>query len=145
MTFATVPHSVIALVIYALWAIALALMVAADRTLMVMGGKAKLTDFTPGTQHGTESYWRINRAQANTAENLAIFAAIVLSGWVAGQESHLFNLLAVIVVIFRVIQSFIHMMSGSTFAIQMRFGAFAVQVVCEIWMAVLVLMTANVI
>jgi uncharacterized MAPEG superfamily protein len=143
MSLVTIPHSIIALIFYALWAIALALMVAADRTLLVMRGEAKLTSFTPGVPHGSDSYWRINRAQINTAENLPIFAAIVLSGWVAGMESHLFNLLAVIVVVARICQSVIHISSGSAMAIQARFASLAVQIVCEIWMAVLVLASVN--
>jgi hypothetical protein len=143
MDAVTVPHSVIALIFYALWAIALVLMVGADRVLQVMEGKAKANSFTPGTPHGSDSYWRINRAHMNTVENLPIFAAIVLSGWVAGMETTLFNELAVIVVVARIVQSFIHIMSGSVLAVNLRFAAFGVQLVCEIWMAVLVLSAAN--
>jgi hypothetical protein len=143
MDAVTVPHSVIALVFYALWTIALVLMVGADRVLQVMEGKARANSFTPGTPHGSDSYWRINRAHMNAAENLAIFAAIVLSGWVAGMETALFNRLAVIVVVARVIQSTIHMLSGSVLAVNLRFAAFGVQLVCEVWMAVLILMAAN--
>ncbi len=142
MNFTTVPHSIIALVFYALWAIALALMIIADRALLVMRG-TPVSTFTSGTPHGTDSYWRINRAHINTVENLAIFAAIVLAGWVAGMETHLFNTLAVIVVVARVIQSVIHISSGSAAAVNARVTVFLVQLVCEIWMAVLVLMAAN--
>ncbi|HEY1632020.1 MAG TPA: MAPEG family protein [Rhizomicrobium sp.] len=143
MNLATVPHSIIALIFYALWAIALVLMVGADRVLQVMRGDAKITAFTPGVPHGSDSYWRINRAHLNTVENLPIFAAIVLSGWVAGMESHLFNLLATIVVVARIIQSVIHILSGSALAIQLRFSALAVQLVCEVWMAILILQSVN--
>jgi uncharacterized MAPEG superfamily protein len=143
MDAVTVPHSVIALIFYALWAIALVLMVAADRVLMVMRGEAKITSFTPGVPHGSDSYWRINRAHANACENLAIFAAIVLAGWVAGMETATFNLLAVIVVVARIVQSAIHIASGSAMAINLRFAALAVQFVCEVWMAVLILLAAN--
>jgi hypothetical protein len=55
----------------------------------------------------------------------------------------MFNRLAVIVVCARVVQSFIHILSGSALAINLRFAAFGVQLVCEIWMAVLVLSAAN--
>src|SRR5215469_2896697 len=101
----TAPHSITALIFYALWAIALVLMVAADRTLQVMRGQAKLTSFTPGAPHGSDSYWRINRAHLNTVENLPIFATLVLSGWVVGMETATFNRLAVIVVVARIVQS----------------------------------------
>jgi hypothetical protein len=41
--------------------------------------------------------------------------------------------------VFRILQSAIHIASGSVNAIRLRFAAFAVQLVCEVWMAVLVL------
>lgn len=135
----TAPHSIAALIFYALWAIALVLMVGADRILQVIRGEAKANSFPSGAPHGINSYWRINRAHLNTIENLPIFAAIVLSGWVVGMETATFNRLAVIVVVARVIQSAIHIASGSVLAVNLRFTAFAVQIACEIWMAVLVL------
>lgn len=144
MTDITVPHSIIALVFYALWALALVLMIAADRTLLVMKGEMKNNAFASGVPHGTESYWRINRAHLNTVENLPIFAAIVLAGWVAGMESAIFNLLATVVVAARIVQSVVHIFSGSVPATWLRTLAFAVQVICEIWMAVLILIAVNI-
>jgi uncharacterized MAPEG superfamily protein len=139
----TVPHSITALIFYALWVLALVLMVAADRVLTVLKGEAPITSFTPGAPHGSDSYWRLNRAHMNAAENLAIFAAVVLSGWAIGLETVNFNRLAVIVVCARVVQSFIHILSGAAWAIYLRFAAFAVQLVCIVWMAVLILQQAG--
>lgn len=133
------PHSVTALVFYALWAIALAVIVAADRIQLVIRGDARANSFTSGVPHGSEFYWRTNRAHLNAAENLPIFATIVLSGWVVGMETVTFNRLAVIVVVARIIQSVIHIASGSVPAVGLRFAAYAVQIACEIWMAALVL------
>jgi len=133
------PQSIVALVLYALWAIALVLMIAADRVLMVIRGTAKADSFTPGVPHGSDSYWRINRAHLNTLENLPIFAAIVLCGWVVGMETATFNRLAMVVVVARIVQSAIHIASGSVAAITFRFTALAVQLICEIWMAILLL------
>ncbi|HEY1612970.1 MAG TPA: MAPEG family protein [Rhizomicrobium sp.] len=137
------PASIDALIFYALWAIALVLMVAADRTLLVLRGQAKIDSFTPGAPHGSDSYWRINRAHINTVENLPVFAAIVLSGWVVGQETLMFGRLATIVVVARIVQSLVHIASGKPRAIQLRFAALAVQIACEIWMAMLVLRTGG--
>ena len=133
------PPSITALILFALWAIALVLMVGADRILLVLRGEAKANSFAAGTPHGGESYWRINRAHLNTLENLPVFAAIVLAGWVVGMETSTFNRLAVIVLAARILQSIIHIASGSVTAVTLRFTAFAVQIVCEIWMAALVL------
>jgi uncharacterized MAPEG superfamily protein len=138
------PHSITALIAYALWAIALVLALATVRTMMVLRGRAAADSFTAGIPHGGDAYWRLNRAHLNTLENLPIFAAIVLSGWVVGMESAMFNRLAVIVVAARIVQSMIHLVSGSVTAVTFRFAAFAVQLACEIWMALLVLHTGGV-
>ena len=139
------PHSITALIVYALWAIALVIVLAIVRTVAVLGGRAQANSFTAGTPHGGDAYWRLNRAHLNTLENLPIFAAIVLSGWVVGMENAMFNRLAVIVVIARLVQSLIHLASGSVLAVTLRFTAFAVQLVCEIWMAVLVLQQGGIV
>ena len=144
MIAAGLPHSIAALVFYALWTIALVLMVAADRLLEVIRGQSKLTSFTPGTPHGSDSYWRINRAHLNAAENLPVFGALVLAGWAAGVETPMFNHLAMIVLVGRIVQSIIHILSGSAPAIMLRFTAYGVQIVCQIGMAVLILKAAHV-
>jgi uncharacterized MAPEG superfamily protein len=143
MSADAVPHSIVALVFYALWAVVLVLMVGGDRVLLVLKGDAKVTSFSPGVPHGSESYWRINRAHMNTVENLPIFAAVVLAGWAIGLETLMFNRLAVIVVCARVVQSVIHILSGSAPAINLRFLAFGVQLVCIVWMAVMILQQAG--
>jgi hypothetical protein len=144
MADVVVPHFIIALTFYALWAIVLVVMIAADRALLVMTGKSAITDFPAGTRHGSDSYWRINRAHLNTLENLPIFAALVLAGWVAGLDTPVFNTLATVIVVARVVQSLIHISSGSALAINFRFLALLVQVVCEVWMAVLIFHAAKV-
>ena len=143
MSADAIPHSIVALVFYALWEVVLVLMVGGDRVLLVLKGDAKVTSFSPGVPHGSESYWRINRAHMNTVENLPIFAAVVLAGWAIGLETLMFNRLAVIVVCARVVQSVIHILSGSAPAINLRFLAFGVQLVCIVWMAVMILQQAG--
>ena len=61
-----------------------------------------------------------------------------------GAESHLFNLLAMLVLAARIVQSIIHIMSGGQIATWFRTTMFAVQIVCEIWMAVMILQIAGV-
>ena len=70
---------------------------------------------------------------------------IVLAAWIAGSESHLFNLLAMVVLVARIVQSIIHILSGDQIATWFRTGMFAVQIVCEIWMAVMILQAAGVV
>jgi len=141
---AHIPVSIVALVFYALWAMALVLMIAIERTVLIVRGHVKANEFLSGLPHGNPSYWRLNRAHMNTTENLAIFAAIVLAGWAAGAESHMFNLLAVIVLVARIVQSVVHILSGSVGATWVRSLSFAAQIACEIWMAVIILHVARV-
>lgn len=133
------PIALVALTVYAIWAMFLVISVAAARVHQVLTQGAEITKFTAGVPHGPEGYWRLNRAHMNTIENLPIFAAVVLTGWAAGAINPLFNLLAVIVVVARAIQSLIHISSGTAAAINARFMFFAVQIVCQFWMAWLIL------
>ncbi len=140
----TVPDCIIALTFYALWAMFLVLSIGAARVHQVATGKTAITGFTAGVPHGPDTYWRLNRAHMNTIENLPIFATVVLAGVAADAADATFNMLAVIVVIARAVQSLIHISSGAAGAINLRFAAFAVQIVCEIWMAWLILQAAGV-
>ena len=133
------PTALIALILYALWAMLLVLSIAAVRVHQVLTGAAELNEFTAGVPHGQPGYWRLNRAHMNAMENLPIFATVVLTGWVADAVSPAFNALAVIVLVARASQSLIHIASESRAAVGLRFGAFAVQIVCEFWMAWLIL------
>lgn len=139
-----VPTAIIALTLYALWAMFLVLSIGAVRVHQVILGQTHPTAFTSGVPHGPEHYWRLNRAHMNTTENLPIFATVVFAGWAAGAIAPLFNALAMTVVGARAVQSLIHISSGSVQAINLRFTAFAVQIVCQIWMAWLILQAAGV-
>lgn len=136
------PDSIIALVWFALWAIVLVLGIGAMRFRELRKG-ATPDSFKAGERHGSDVYWRLYRAHANTLENLPVFAAIVLTAWVVGMETKTFNQLAVTVLVARIVQSLIHIASGHPRAIIARFLAFAVQIVCMIWMAILVLRQAG--
>lgn len=129
----------IALIWFALWAVALVLFVGIQRVASVLGRKAKPNDFPAGQKHGSEFYWRCNRAHANVVENLPIFGAIVLGGVAAEVTAPIFGTLALVVAVARVVQSVIHMAGGSAMMVNLRFTAYAVQLVCFIWMGILVL------
>ena len=135
------PTALIALILYALWAMFLVLCVGAVRVSQVVSGKATPLSFPTGGPHGPEPYGRLSRAHMSTVENLPIFATVVLTGWAANAISPAFNLLAVIVVSARAVQSLIHIASGSVHAVNLRFAAFVVQLLCQFWMAWLILQT----
>lgn len=130
---------IIALVWFALWAVFLVLVVALWRVREVMAGRIRPNAFPSGEKHGSDAYWRANRAQANTIENLPIFAALVLSGVAAGLNTGMFATLCTVAVVARIVQSLIHLSSGSVVAVNLRFTAFLVQIICFAWIGVLIL------
>jgi len=123
----------IALVWFALWAVLLSFIVVFWRVREVMSGKTKANAFPSGQQHGSDAYWRANRAQANTLENLPIFGALVLAGVTSGVATGIFSTLCVVIVIARIVQSLIHLSSASVAAVNFRFAAFLVQLICFAW------------
>jgi uncharacterized MAPEG superfamily protein len=123
------------LVGFAAWAVLLVLTVGLLRTMDVLGGKKRSNEFPSGVPHGGDRYWRINRAHINTVENLPIFAALVLTGAVTHVASPMFERLPELVLGARVVQSLVHISSGSALAVNLRFTAFLVQLGCFLAMA----------
>ena len=124
-----------ALVLFAVWALVLVLSIGAWRGALVLTGKSKITAFQPGTQHGGDAYWRLNRAHMNTVENLPIFGSLILAGTFLQIQDAAFQVLPSVVLYARVVQSVIHVTSGSGLAINLRFAAYAVQVASMLFLA----------
>ena len=109
------------------WTIALvvALTIARLRYL-ARGGSVR--DF--GVPDDRRAIWRLFRAHANCVENLPLFASVVLVGAAAGREGSTLNFLAVAYLLARVAQSLFHVAPGAGLRFNVRFGFFAVQLVC---------------
>ncbi len=129
----------IALIWFTLWAIALTLFVGLWRVRQVVSGKTAANAFTSGEKHGSDAYWRANRAHMNALENLPIFGVLVLAGIDIGLSAPIFSTLCVVIVFARIVQSLFHLASGSVMFVNLRFTAFLVQIICFIWIAVLIL------
>jgi uncharacterized MAPEG superfamily protein len=127
-----------ALIGFVFWTVFLVLAIGALRTRMLMLGEKKPNEFPSGTPHGSDAYWRLNRAHMNCVENLPLFAAVVLVAAVTNVHSDFIDNLARVFIIARVCQSVVHIASGSSRAVQIRFMFFATQVVCLCWFACLV-------
>ncbi len=97
--------AIVALTFYAIWAMVLVLSVSAVRVHQVFTGRAEIAHFAMGAPQVAEPYSRLARAHMSTIENLPIFATVVLAGWAAGASGPVFDVLAVIVVGARAIQS----------------------------------------
>ena len=80
-------------------------------------------------------YWRLNRAHANTVENLPVFASVVIAGTLLGVTGPTFSKLSILYVAARVMQSSVHVLGGSSLFVCVRFLFFATQLMCVISMA----------
>ncbi len=95
----------------------------------ILTGRAALTDFPADTVHGSAAYRRAMRAHANCVENLPVFAAIVLSGHLAGAHTALDTTLCQVFLAARVAQSSIHLLAAETnTTVGWRFAFFLAQV-----------------
>jgi uncharacterized MAPEG superfamily protein len=129
----------ICLVLFAGWAVALVVLIGASRVVEVLAGRKRSNEFPSGTPHGSDLYWRLNRAQVNTVENLPIFGALVLTGTAIHVATPLFEWLPVVVLAGRLLQTTAHLASGSALAVNVRFTCFVVQIACFAALAVVLL------
>lgn len=120
---------------FVFWTVFLVGSIGIARVKQVAAGKAAPNSFTAGQPHGTDAYWRLNRAHLNCVENLPLFAAVVLTGHVTGLTDGSFATMAQVYVAARVAQSTIHVASGSLNAVNARFACFLVQIVTLLLMA----------
>lgn len=137
------PVPLFVLVAYVSWAVFLGLLVVAWRLGKVTSGQAVPADFPAGVPHGSEAYWRANRAHLNTLENLPLFAAVVLTAAILEVPGTIFATLASVVLAGRVLQSIIHLMSGSNAAVNIRFLFWLVQLVAILFMVALIVIRAG--
>lgn len=127
------------LLAFAVWTVlALMLGVGAYRWSLILTNRAELNQFPGDEAHGPAFYRRAVRAHANCVENLPVFAAIVLVAEASGARSPMLDILAIIVVAARVLQTVTHWTSGGNRAVAIRFSFFAVQIAAFLWMAALV-------
>ena len=126
----------IALLAFAAWTALLVLGVLLSRVALVLFGNKRAGDFPAAIPHGSDAYWRLNRAHANAVENLPVFATIVLVGAALGVSSPRLALLADVVVVARVVQSSLHLCSGRARVVTLRATAFGVQLICYVAMIV---------
>jgi hypothetical protein len=121
---------------YATWTMLLVIIIVSARGIDVFSGNKRINEFPGGVPHGSDRYWRLYRAHANTAENLPIIAIVVLGGTLLHVSTPAFEKLPAVALGARVIQSLVHIASGSVLATSVRFAAFATQYACFGWMLV---------
>jgi uncharacterized MAPEG superfamily protein len=122
---------------FVLWTLVLLSGIGIARVAQVATGRATPNAFPAGVPHGSDAYWRLNRAHLNCLENLPLFASVVLVATVAGIHSPTLDTLARVYLGARVCQSLAHLSSGGTVAVNVRFAFFLTQVGCLVgfvWM-----------
>lgn len=100
------------------------------RISAVLRKQARPNSFNPSVPHGTDRYQRSMRAHLNCVENLPVFAALVLLGAVRAVPGELFQWAAFAVLPARVLQSVVHIASGRSRAVLVRFAFFSIQLLC---------------
>ena len=121
----TIP--LLCLLAFVAWTIALviALTVARLRHL-ARGGSVR--EF--GIPDDRRLIWRLYRAHVNCLENLPLFATVVLVAAAVGLRSGALDAMAVAYLTARLGQSIAHVTPGAGLRFNVRFGFFAVQIVC---------------
>ncbi len=116
-----------ALLGFAFWPVLLVTAIGGFRALDVLTGRKKANEFPAGVPHGGDLYWRLNRAHLNSLENLPIVASVFIIAHLAGVHSALTETLALVILGARIVQSVIHISSGTPMAVNLRFTAYVVQ------------------
>lgn len=128
-------HTLIALLGFLSWTLALLVLMELIRTQLVMTGKVAANGFTPDNAGLSPFMQRLARAHANCLEGLVLFGGFMLLAVAAG-KSEVTDPLAFVLLGARIMQSVIHLASTSSAAVTMRFTAFAVQMGVAVWWAV---------
>ncbi len=121
--------AILALATYAVWTLLLLVVLVSTRGLIVLRDGHPITDFPASVPHGSERYWRLNRAHLNATENIGVVAALLLAGIFAGLDGWAFRTLPPVIAGARVLQSLVHLASGSAPAVMARVSLLSVQII----------------
>jgi uncharacterized MAPEG superfamily protein len=129
------------LLFFALWTLVLLVIsVGVYRLWRIFTGRSPVRDYAFPDVDQSEWHRRASRAHLNCVENLPIYGAIVLAVVVSGLRSPLLDKLAITFLAARIVQSLIQLSFRQTGRVTMvRFSFFVVQLVCMIWMGMLVI------
>jgi uncharacterized MAPEG superfamily protein len=126
---------------FALWTLSvLAFTIGVHRWSRILTGKSAIHQFPADAPEGPGWYRRATRAHANCLENLPVFATIVFVAKVVGAHGTALDVLGVVLLAARVVQTSVHVAFVETArTVSIRFTFFSVQLVAMIVMAVIVI------
>ena len=105
----------------------------------ILTGRAELKEFLADQPQGSDWYRRAMRAHANCLENLPIYTAVVVAIIATGIRSQTLDRPAVIMLAARICQTAVHIaLTPTNVATGIRFIFFAVQLVCMVWMGIII-------
>jgi uncharacterized MAPEG superfamily protein len=109
----------------------------------IVTGRSAIYDFRAGVPHEKDWYRRAMRAHANCVENLPVYGAIVLALVVSNLDSITLDVLALVLMASRVVQTITHIsFEEKTTAVSVRFTFFIFQLICMFWMGIYVAVNA---
>lgn len=127
------------LLLYTLWIVLLLLALAGARTSMVLARKHAPNKFDPSGADMPPPIHRLTRAHANCLESFPWIATPLLLAVVLDLH-HIVGGLAWFLLIARVAQSVVHIISTSSSAVQIRFALFLVQLAIVVYWCVMLLL-----
>jgi uncharacterized MAPEG superfamily protein len=109
------------------------------RWTRVLSGRASVSSFRADQIEGEDWYRRSMRAHANCIENLPVFGAIVVALHVGGVAGPVVDVLCVLVLVSRILQSLIHVSHVQTDAfVAVRFSMLCVQLLSFVTLIMMV-------
>ena len=112
---------------FVLWTGLLVGVVAGWRVYMTVSGQRRSNSFSVEGVEGPDWYQRAVRVHQNCVENLPLFGSVVLIAAATGEQSSTMDNLAIAYLVFRLLQSGVHLGSTSVMAVNVRFTFFLFQ------------------
>jgi uncharacterized MAPEG superfamily protein len=110
------------------------------RWARILSGRASVSSFRADQAEGEDWYRRSMRAHANCIENLPVFGAIVLALYVGRVGGPIIDVLSILVLISRVLQSLVHVSHVQTDAfVAVRFSLLCVQLISFMGLIIMVI------
>ena len=127
-------NSLLALTGFVIWTLLLLVLMESLRSRLVLLKAVPSNGFQPDNGNLSPFMQRLARAHANCLEGLPVFGGLLVIAALAGQTA-ITDPLALVLLGARVVQSLIHLASLSVMAVNLRFSAFAVQMLIALYWA----------
>ena len=126
--------TLLALTGFVTWTLLLLVLMESLRSRLVLLRAVPSNGFQPDNGNLSPFMQRLARAHANCLEGLPVFGGLLVIASLSGQTA-ITDPLALLLLGARVVQSLIHLASLSVMAVNLRFTAFAVQVLIALYWA----------